>query len=612
MPLLKDLLDAYENIEKNGHPIVSFPTVWHENKLSDIEIMIDTRGNFLKARRLERWIEEKNEDGKKIKVKGDAEALTPVTLYSECRTGSQAAPRPVSDKIKYFLPEREGVDGKFLSATKDLLDRWNLFAGGNTKLKAIYRYISEGTIRNDLLGSGALDDKPEAKRESLLPDLTARFVISGDNPEKPWEDEDLIRSWDNFMESQAGELVTDVVTGREDSPAHKHGKNILPDNANGKLISTSMSESFIHHMTGERFTETDQAPFVTWRTSVKAHRMLRWLIKNRSVRVSDKGSTTYWTCFSKTEPVHMDYDAFAQESGQSSSYGRILRDAINGKAFDIPDDDLTVLAMDYSSDGRDSVVYYQSVSSNEFFKTLLKWREKYRVDTRDGYFYPSLRQIVMHAFGSYDNRTGGLYLNEAIMKKYLNDLMKCFLEGKDIPENIVNSCAGNVSRTSHSQEVMRDILRTACTLLVGGGNTMNITDPDQSRSFLYGRLLAVFDTVEEAAVYKQNLKRSQERKIDRPTNAKKMWSAYTSDPETISARLYGKVTAAYLSKLSKSSRDYYDSLIGGIYEMLSDKEKRGQQLSPEYIIGYTQQKNELRKRSREIKEKLSEGGKNNE
>lgn len=618
MPLLNDLLAAYTTVEKYGHPLVSFPTIWHEVKAADVEVVLNADGEFVQARKLERWVDAVNEDGRKIKVKGDAESLTPVTLYSECRTGSQAAPRPLSDGIKYYMPEMEGVAGKYLGETITLLDAWNSSIGGDERLYALSRYLSGQTIKHDIIGSGVLDDVPEAKREKKLEDLSLRFVITGVRQKNTWEDEELIRSWDRFMESQADRLVVDVVTGKEGFQAHKHGKNLLPDNANGKLISTSQSEDKLLHMTGERFTDTEQAPYVTFETSVKTHRMLRWLMKNRSVRVADKGSTTYWTCFSKNEPVHMDFDAFAQETGAYPilEQGKLLKYAINGVEFDLPDDELTVLAMDYSSDGRNSIVYYQSVSSVEFFKKLLRWREKYRIDTKDGYYYPSLRRIILHAFGSYDNKSDDLYVNEAVMKKHLNSLIRCFLEGRDVPENIVMSCVGNVSRTSHAPEVMRNVIATAYVLLTGRGNNMKITDETQSWSFLYGRLLAVFDSIEKAAVYKQNSKRPPERQIDRATNAQRMLNAYVADPKGTAPLLYGKVNSAYLAKLAKSSRDYYDALIRDIYTKLEGTEKTGRRLGPDYIVGYTQQKNALQERSREIKEKLKQsektGGNDNE
>ena len=143
MPLLKDLLDLYDAIEEQGYPLVGSRSVWCEPKTSDIEITIDTDGHFVRADRLERWIKVKNENGKEETRKCSVEALTPVTIYSECRT-SGAAPRPLSDSGKYFMPEQAG--GRYFSKTMDLLKRWNASAGGILKLEALIRYLSAGTI----------------------------------------------------------------------------------------------------------------------------------------------------------------------------------------------------------------------------------------------------------------------------------------------------------------------------------------------------------------------------------------------------------------------------------------------------------------------------------
>ena len=613
MPVLKDLLDAYNTVEKFGHPQIVFPTVWHELKAADAEVVITSDGCLVRIRRLERWVTKENENGKKIKVRGDCDAVTPVTLYSECRTGSKPAPRPLSDSCKYFAGDLAHTERKFFDAEMELLHSWNEFAGGNRKLEAVIAYLSKETLAGDIVSSGVLDEVAEKEREEALQKLAVRFVISDDTPERPWEDGELIRSWDSYMCHMGGRKVVDSVTGVPGYRIHRHGKNILSENANGKLISSSPFEETMLHKLGSRFDDDSQVPCVTWETSVKVHRMLRWLMANRAIRIRDKDSTTFWTCFSRSEPVHIDFDAIAQETGMPSpaDYGRILRDAIGGKEFEVPDEDLTVLALDYSSKGRDAFVYYLSVDAGEFFLTLKKWRERYRIDTQNGYYYPSLFRIVQDSYGYYDNAAGTLLVKEAVMKKHLNRLMRCFLEGRDVPGDIVQCAVENVKKTSRTPEVMMNVLRTADVLLRGGGfGNMEITDENQSRSFLYGRLLAVYDTIESAAVFKKNLKRTQ--KVDRPTNATKLWASYVADPENIAPKLHAKVIRGYMKWLSANTRNYYDGLIAEILARIDDSDKSARQLGGEYIIGYTKQKTALRERSRKIKEEISKKGGNDE
>ena len=173
MPVLKDLLDAYNTVEKCGHPQIVFPTIWHELKAADVEIMIGTDGHLVIIRRLERWVTKENENGKKIKVRGACDAVTPVTLYSECRTGSKPAPRPLSDGCKYFAGDLAGTERKFFDAEMELLHSWNEFAGGNRKLEAIIAYLSKETLAGDIVSSGILDEVAEKDREEALQRLAA-------------------------------------------------------------------------------------------------------------------------------------------------------------------------------------------------------------------------------------------------------------------------------------------------------------------------------------------------------------------------------------------------------------------------------------------------------
>ena len=607
MPFIKDLLDAYDYIEKHGHPAISFPTIWHEEKASDVEIMIDEEGSLVHITKLERQVTVEDERGRKAKIRGDSDAITPITLYSECRTSSTAAPRPLSDKLKYFQKPVPGDDGRYYESLTKLLEDWNDFAGGNKVLEAILAYVSKGTITSDIYASGIFDDMTEKKKRETIDGCTVRFVVSGVTPEEPWENEELIRSWDRYMESVNTERVVDAVTGKEGIRIHKHGKNILPDNPNGKLFSVCSNENVMLHMVGSRFTDVSQIPPVTWDTSVKVHRMLRWLVRNRAVKIPGRNSTTYWMCFSKTEPINMDFDAFAEETGmvQPSETGSILRNAIEGKDVTVPDEEITVATVDYCTPGRIAVVFYESVSSTLFFEGLKQWRERYACDTSGGNkFYPSLYRIVMHAYGKYDKKKGKFYLNDAVRQRQMNRLLRCMLENRDIPADIVKSAVNNVENMSHEPEVMEDMITTAYALLKGGGVDMEITDVGQSRSFLYGRLLAIYEAAESGAIYKKNFKKPKDQRTVRQTNARKMWRSYVANPEKTEPLLYEQIYSAYMPKLSPASQRYYDDLIGEIRLLLDAAAKERRALSGEYLMGYTKQKNALRAHSREVKETL--------
>ena len=612
MPIFNDLLNAYNAVEIHGHPQITFPSIWHEVKSANAEVTIDTEGRLISVRPLQKWYVEKGEDGKNVRLRGDNEAVTPVTLYSECRSGSTAQPRPLSDNCKYLI--RDPEDSKYYDSYMSLLHAWDDYAGGNIKIQAIIAYISSGHIMTDLAEAGLADAKADDLR-SQLEKTAVRFVVKdGDRLCKLWEDEELIRSWDEYMENMYAADVLDTVTGTYGHPIHKHPKNILPANANGKLISTAVNEGSLLYMTGDRYTDASQAPPVTWETSVKVHRMARWLCNNRAISIAGRDHTTYWVCFSSDDPAHIDFDILSRETGIDgpAEYVKILRDAIDGNDFDIPDGQIIIAAFDYSSKGRDAVTYYQSVDSAAFFRDLKRWRELYRTDTDAGYYYPSLYRIVQNAYGHYDPKSGGMVAKDAIVQRHLNRLIACMLEGRPVPDDIVHQAVINVKAAAHAENVRDYVILNAYTLLAAkasmSGVKNMITDDKQSRSYLYGRLLALYDYVEAAGTYKHNLNRKA--KIDRQTNAVKMWNTYVTRPAATAPLLHGKVMRGYIRYLSKTSAAYYKRQIEDIYDVLSIVETandKNKPLSDDYIIGYTHQRKALRERSKEKRNELSKG-----
>ena len=182
MPLFKDLIDLYDEMEKTGHPDMQFPSFWHEEKTADYEVAVDLGGNFVFARKIERFSVETNEKGKKVKVPVKTADITPVTARSEARTSSMAAPRPLLEQVKYIAGDLGAYVNKDFSRRHtsyvDLLESWCRFSNGNEKLSAILSYIKNGTLAGDLLT--AFDGElPEKK----LPDTAVRFVVKGADPE---------------------------------------------------------------------------------------------------------------------------------------------------------------------------------------------------------------------------------------------------------------------------------------------------------------------------------------------------------------------------------------------------------------------------------------------
>lgn len=613
MPLFKDLIALYDEMEKTGHPDMQFPSVWHEELTAGYEVTVDLDGNFVSVRKTEKFRVETNDKGKKVKVPLKTAVVTPVTGTSETRSGSKIAPRPLLEKLKYVAGDVSTYINKdfvpFYKGYVDLLEKWNRFAGGDKKLSAILAYVKKETLAGDMLT--AFDGELTTKD---LPDTGVRFVVEGGSPDEPWKDDALMDSWDSFMESDQTDVVLDQCTGTYGQRSLLQPKKIISENTNGKLISVCSKEQSFMHMTGNRFSDAvEDAPYITVETSAKAHRMLRWLLANRSLKIRSNDSCTAWTCFTTGDPKTgmFEYISYAAGYGPADQ-GKILQDIAAGRKVDLPKGNMTIVALDYLSPGRDSIVYYESANPTEFFSRIQAWRDRYGQIYESGkeYHLP-LRRIATHAYGSYTVRNG-FTVKDAVMKKAVCSLMECMLSGRPVPEDIVRRAVDNAMRTAHcGKDVHDQVLQTACILVSAKDKyrtgKVKMSDVEKGRSYLYGRLLAIYEWYENAANYKRFLK--TDKKLDRPTNARKLWQACVSDPEKMMPRLHEKAIRGYSSWLSPKSQSQYQFMLDDIYKMLKEASSdslKHRPLDETYLLGYAYQRGILKKRS-DSKKETAEG-----
>lgn len=106
----------------------------------------------------------------------------------------------------------------------------------------------------------------------------------------------------------------------------------------------------------------------------------------------------------------------------------------------------------------------------------------------------------------------------------------------------------------------------------------------RSRSYLYGRLLAVADHA-EGFTYNNDSKRT--------TNARRFFEAFSNHPYTTWAVIV-KNLRPYLNGMNEGSRVYYERLINGITDMF-DRESFADNspLAPEFLHAYSSQMNAL-------------------
>ena len=111
----------------------------------------------------------------------------------------------------------------------------------------------------------------------------------------------------------------------------------------------------------------------------------------------------------------------------------------------------------------------------------------------------------------------------------------------------------------------------------------------KNRDFLYGRLLAIFEKIEESTFGDEK----------RSTNAQKLWTAYINCPGKIMMTLIDKLQP-YKRKLENNKRGsyiYFENLTQNIMMDLMNTEEfetnKNKKLKENFIFGYYYQRNEF-------------------
>ena len=140
-----------------------------------------------------------------------------------------------------------------------------------------------------------------------------------------------------------------------------------------------------------------------------------------------------------------------------------------------------------------------------------------------------------------------------------------------------------------------------------------LKDTISDRSVLFGRLLAVYDYMEQRAMFE----RDENGKVveRRTTNAKRYWNAYSRRPARTSDTIKQNLIS-YERKLTGYEIMKFEEWSGGIIKYLSVAGYTNDALSEMYLPGYYLQMDYMRQefqknKNKENKEDEDKGDKNN-
>lgn len=623
MSWMNRLFRTFNNYAGQGSQgVVQLMPVAHMKANAQIEITLNQEGEI---------------KGAALLSKDQTATLIPVTEDSAGRT-SGLAPHALCDMLPFvagdFYVHCENEKQKKSAREKHQayitnLEKWVKSKDSHPKIQAVYKYLSRKNVTSDLAENGLIELKKDGTFENkkilgqTYDKVMVRFRIlsAGSEPDGTWEDESLITAYLNYyLENRPGKMDVCYFTGRKDTVSGNHPKGILPSDYGAKLVSANDAQGYTYR---GRFQDAEQAYALSYDASQKMHSALTWLVEMQGAAIGSKDKRIFicWNPQGKEIPEIFDELGLAEDDEMQStveSYQKNLRKTFQGYMNQFTEaDSIIVMGMDAATTGRLSITYYNELAASDFFERVIFWgascswyflkfnqkrQPYYAVET------PIFRRIVACAFG-HEN---GNYMeaDDKVLKEQIQRLVKCMLENQRMPYDIVHALFIRASMpTAYTRGNRERVLSTACALIrkyyykkTEGGkevNDMKLDTENNDRSYLFGRLLAIYETVERS---------TYDREETREPNAIRLQSAYVHHPMQILMTLDG-LLIPYLQKMNPKLREYYKKMISNIMVTLRDQDEKilNQELKETYLLGYYLQRAELYRKKENETEVLANG-----
>jgi CRISPR-associated protein Csd1 len=300
-------------------------------------------------------------------------------------------------------------------------------------------------------------------------------------------------------------------------------------------------------------------------------------------------------------------DASNDEDYQSISVGQEyalrLKRKMNGYRAELGDaSGIVVLVLDSATPGRLAITYYRFLSSSEFLDTLEAWHRQCCWHQNYG---PKQQFIGAPAPKDIVEAVYGLKANEKLCNTTLRQILACIIDGAALPRNLVNLCVQRVCNphSFKNKQEWEKVLGIACALYIKytihqRSYHMSLETKRTTRDYLFGRLLALAEYLEEAA---QRVSGEQ-----RETHACRMMMRFASKPfETW--RTIELALQPYKERLLKNRPGLLHILrteVDTVMEMFQPQDfTSSHKLTGEFLLGYHCQRAALRQNANRSSER---------
>lgn len=614
MSWIHKLYDTYENCSsevgaKGSDEKTPLLPIAHSTQNAQIEVVINGEGDFLRAKLVE---------------KDEAVTIIPVTEDSATRS-SGIAPHPLCDKLQYvagdyheYVKKKKGEE--FYNSYIQQLESWCNSPYCHRKVKAILTYLKKKSLILDLIEQKILEsDSKGALSQAKLgtinqSDAFVRFRVEIPNEDESaaWLDKEIYESYIKYYLSLQEDVGLCYVNGKEIPCSDKHPSKVRNTGDKAKLISANDATGFTYR---GRFADKAQVVSVGYETSQKAHNALRWLIDKQGYKNGDQVILAWGTRDQNIPGFLEDTQAgiFGEDEppivSTEKDFAWRLNKAIAGYGCDLnTKSEIVIMALDAATTGRLSITYYRELDGSDFLNRIKHWhstciwRHTYKtvpdgVDEKGKVKYKSItfigapapKDIAIVALGSprENSRTQKKYLElkDTLLKATIERILPCIIDGARLPYDLVN---GAVNRASNPISIDRweweKALTITCALVKKYKYDkfkevweMALDENQRDRSYIFGRLLAIAQQIEEYALYTVGEKRE--------TNAERLMHQFKLHPY----KTWGIITdklRPYIARLGYKATDLVE-LMTRVNAMLPYEEFTSlKKLDDSYILGY--------------------------
>ena len=560
MGLYEEAARSYDNMtdkvgeyEGNKYPLAP---ICHMVLPVDIEIKIDSDGNFISASELVVEVETVDKKGKTKITTEKRQTILPVSESSMGRTNN-IDPHALTDQLGYFSAK---IDTARYEAYTTALAKFCEYTDNNS-VHAIYKYVTNGDILGDLERCGL-----EVNEKTWI-----TWNVDG---KSIWCDKEVFNVWIDYY--------TNVI--KENEICDFYMSNIYA--GKGKIISTNKEQNYVG-----RFLNKEEACSNDFVTTQKAERFLRWICKNEGVQI---GNSLYVCWNPKTAKAISATFSFMKD--KTCETMEQYKDELKKELFAVCDnkdmlDKVVIVGLNSLFGKRTSVCYYSEFKKSDFYERLAKWDETcvyYNTFEKSLTTVP-LYKIIKYAYGT---QQGDFFdLDDKVFAIKMQNIIRCRLNGSPITKELAQKLFDKSKNLVSYKNTNRINITNIAAAMVnkyyidnkkGEFDMANVEEKKMDRSYQFGRLLAIFDRIEKLAT-EQN---------DRDTTALKLERRYCDRPLSTAMMIKKNIDRPYLSKLKEGQKVYYTKMINDIIETIvelgGDSDRP---LSESFIVGYSIQQN---------------------